>query len=669
MNPRPIQPNAFGIVPVLILLLAVPRAPGQQLPLAAIPGQNNVQGYRSSPQKNVAPSPDIPTPESYLRQTASGQDAHHQKMTQLLARKDFTGFEVEFEKKPEAGWAEALAWIYYGEGKAGLAKRWFSRALSLDSSEASASYGLALIAKNEGNLSEAKARALRAPREPKMRALLRQIYAAEAGECYNQKQYGKCLDCLAKAESLGPLTADQRMLRAWTHYQLGEYAESAREFEALYRARHDKVSGEGLFYSLQRLDQQARATALAQELGGPLEPLVRDQQAMDYYSRPLFLAAEAEAPGLYPALKNIDSPSVDAGAAFRRKSGETGTSSLKEMRLPFAGGSVVFYEVNQLTVEASRLNLESGFLPANATVGTFPVAPRSYSYTATTRLPNLAVVNLRFSHQGWFAPYVELGTTPIGGPVSVLPTGRLGFIQQVDSGNWGLSLFSKSNTESILAYTGIRDPYNGGAWGRVEESGLTASGYQDLGSHWGFAGEGTLGVLTGDQVETNEHAALNASVGRDLRLDGFQYFVVGPSIFGEHFEHNLSGFTVGQGGYFSPDYMAQGTLGVNFLTLEGQQFIVHARFGAGGQDNQQDASPLFPLSPDGRTYSSSNQASYVLSAAAEGVVRLGDHWQFGGAVSYDKTADWTESTGMLFFRFEFEPRPAVFSSDLMRSFP
>jgi tetratricopeptide (TPR) repeat protein len=668
MNPRPIQPTAFGIVPILILLLAVSRAQGQELS-PVTPGQSNVQNYRSSSQTNVPPSSDIPTPESYLRQQASGQDVHHQKMMQLLARKDYAGFEVEFEKKPEAGWAEALAWIYDGEGKSDLAKSWFSRALSLDASDASASYGLALMARNEGNLSEAKAQALHAPQDPKMRALLQQIYATEAGKSYDRKQYWKSLHFLGEAEFFGPLTADQRMLRAWTHYQLNEYAESAREFEVLYRVRHDKVSAEGLFYSLQRLDQMNRASALAQELGGPLQPLVRDQQARGYHDQGLFLDAEAASAGLYPALKNIDSPSLETGVAFRQKSGQSGLSWLRAERLPFGGGSVVFSGVNQLTVEASRLDLYSGPLASNAMVGTYPVAPRPYSFAPTTYLGDLTVLNLSFSHQGWFTPYLELGTTPIGGPVSVLPTGRLGFIQQVDSGNWGLSLYGKSNTESILSYAGIRDPYGGGASGRVVESGIEASGYQDLGSNWGFTGDGTLGVLTGDQVQTNEHGTLSVGVGKDLRLDGFQYFVLGPSFYGEHFEHNLSGFTVGQGGYFSPDYLAQGTLDLNFLTLEGQPYIVRARFGAGLQDNQQDASPLFPLSPDGRTTAATNQASYVLSADVEGVVRLGDHWQFGGALSYDKTADYTESKEMLFFRFLFEPRPAVFSSDLMKSWP
>jgi tetratricopeptide (TPR) repeat protein len=648
------------------MLLAASRAQGQQLAVPG-PGQSNVQTYRSTSQENVAPTADIPTPQSYLQQK-NGQNAHDQKMTQLLAHKDYAGFQTEFEQMPEAGWADALAWIYYGERKSELAKKWFSRALSLDSSDENASYGLALIAKEHGDISEVKARALHAPKDPNLRTLLQQIYTTEAGQSYDRKQYEECLDLLAKAEALEPLTADQRMLRAWTHYQMGEYAQSASEFEALYRARHDKVSAQGLFYSLERLNQEDKACALAKQIGGPLAPLVWAQRSRDLYDRGLFLASYAEMPTLYPALKNIDSPSMDAGVAARQKSGQSGLSRLNAERLPFVGGTVVMAGVNQLSMRISRTFLDSGPLPNNALVGTAPVMQRPYSFAPTTHL-SLTTVNLSFFHQGWFTPYLELGTTPIGGPVSVLPTGRLGFIQQVDSGNWGLSIFSKSNTESILSYTGIRDPYKGGTWGRVVESGATATGYMDLGSNWGFSGEGTLGVLTGDNVQTNGHVALSAGVGKDLRLDGFQYFVVGPGFYGEHFQHNLSGFTIGQGGYFSPEYLAQGTVGVNFLTLEGQPFIVRGRFGIGGQDNQQNASPLFPLAPDGRMYAATNQASFVASAEVEGVVRLADHWQFGGAVSYDKSADYTESTEMLFFRYEFNPRPAVFSSDLLKSWP
>ena len=660
LHPLPFE--LTGACALAALVLSTSLSPAQ--PAATPESQGNVESYGATTQKNVAPSKEIPTLQDYLHQQKN-QSVHDQTMTRLLADRDYTGFEKEFAQKPEAGWAEALGWTYYQSGKLEAAKDWFSRAVSLDSGQTSASYGLALIARSQGRLSEAEARASRAPHDPRMRTLLQQICATQAANAYAHQHYRQCLTRLKEAESYGPLTPDQQRLRAWSHYQLGDYEASAREFEALYRHGRDEVAAQGLFYSLDRVSDEQRSDRLARELGGPLDRMVRERQSASAYDRGLFLDAEATAPGRIASLRHIDSPSLDSGISLRQKSGQEGLSRLNAEYLPFAGGTVVASGVNSISVEAARLDLYSGSLPAFSAVGTQPVVPRAYSFMPTTYLGNLTTLNLKVSHQAWFTPYLELGTTPIGGLESVLPTGRLGFVQEEKSGNWGLSVFSHSNTESILSYAGMRDPYSGGHWGRVVETGLNATGYQDLGDSWGVSEDGTLGVLTGDEVKTNQHFSLDVGVGRDLRLDGFQYFVVGPSFFGEHFERNLSGFTLGQGGYFSPEYLAQGTVGVNFLTLEGQPYLVRARFGVGGQDNRQDAAPLLPLAPDGRSGSSSEEASYVATAEVEGVVRLNDHWQLGGALSYDKTANYTETSEMVFLRYEFWSRPAVFSSDLM----
>jgi len=131
----------------------------------------------------------------------------------------------------------------------------------------------------------------------------------------------------------------------------------------------------------------------------------------------------------------------------------------------------------------------------------------------------------------------------------------------------------------------------------------------------------------------------------------------------EHYEKNLSQFTLGHGGYFSPDYLIQPVGSVNLLTHEGRPFIVKSDIGLGFQNHHQESSPFFPLEPDGRRYAATTESGFVFSGELLGVARLAEHWQagFGGAAR--RTAHFHDESGLFFVRYLFEPRPAVFSSD------
>ena len=125
-----------------------------------------------------------------------------------------------------------------------------------------------------------------------------------------------------------------------------------------------------------------------------------------------------------------------------------------------------------------------------------------------------------------------------------------------------------------------------------------------------FAGAGG-GYLTGHNVASNSE--IDASVGASIPVwrDATQEVRVGTQLIYFGYDKNLSGFSLGQGGYFSPqDYFA-----VLFPVTYRNQVTPDLRFSVGGtvgyQTYRSKSSDIFPNDP-------SLQAQLVSLAATSG---------------------------------------------------
>ncbi len=456
----------------------------------------------------------------------------------------------------------------------------------------------------------------------------------------------------------------QAIAEGWKLFQAGKYEEAEALFEKLYRQKQDKPAAEGLFYSLQKLSRRDRMKALAEALGGPLRVMWRQEESRQLYGRKEFAAAEELEPGLNPGLKNFSEPSVSTYGSYREKTGDPGRGRYRESIEGMEGVLYVNGGLDKITTQVERVSLESDSLPANAAVGHAPILPAAYAFQPTSDLQDLYAFRFGWERSGWTAPYAELGVTPLEAPVFSVPVGKLGLRQQEEGGFWDVRAYGDPIKESLLSYSGIRDPYTGQGWGRVVDVGAGAKGYLSLGGNWGFFGEGKYGWDVGEGVEANEHVSLSLSLSRNIPIQGFDQFTVGPSFLFEHFEHNLSGYTAGQGGYFSPEHLIEGTLGLQFLTQEGKKYILEGNLGPGVQQNNQSASPVFPLHPDGQMSKADNNTSFVFSTLMQGGFLLSENVELGAYGGYSKSADYNDIQGGLTLRYFFKPRNGLVSADL-----
>jgi len=566
--------------------------------------------------------------------------------------------------------ATAVGWAEFQRKDYESASMWFEQAISWDTSLGEPYYGLALTKFTTGDTSQAEAIAgYRTNSYPKMRTLMGDILVRRAMEDYEAKQYPETIQALDKAANYRSLSRNEQIIRGWSYYYARDYQSSANIFEGLYRKQPDKASAEGLYAALSRLKDWKRLEQIAGEVPGPLNHIYMTYDTEQYYKSSLYLAAYDSNPKAYPALANIDSPSVAVGFEYAQKSGESGESKLTTARAPVVKGS--FSPANRVIIsgEVARLMLRSGTPNDGALIGTPPEEFQQFSQNISTNYNSLYEIKGRIEYQDWLSPYLELGSTPLNGPLSARLIGKGGAQYRYSSGYVQGEVYSQPIRESVLSYVGLNDPYvSGRTWGRVQETGGSLQWFQGLPSDITLYAKASYGVITGTNTEQNTHLSLIGSVSKLFRYPGFEYITVGPAVSYEQYDNNQNQFTYGNGGYFSPQYIIQGIVEAQALTTEGLSWLARGSIGGGAQQNKQDASPYFPLDPDGREFPGTNSSTGIFLVKAEGGVLICPEWMVGAKLSYAVTADYNEGFASIYVRYFFEPRAGLFRSDLDSSY-
>lgn len=519
--------------------------------------------------------------------------------------------------------------------------------------------------------------ALREPAADALRSL--------AARLHQQGDYSDAGRLLEAALMLWPADRDTAVLTAWNDFKLGSYRAAADAFEVLYRSAPDEQSADGLLLSLKRLGARDQLRRLAQQ-PGPLHELWQRDRAETLFSQGQFLRAYRLDPDLNPAMVNIDSPTLALGLGWRSRSGEPGLGQLNEQTQPLLLASGWFGALGG-TLAVERVSLDAGAPAADAPIGSWPLnqAPAGQVLDGQTerranRVDAGLSWNLRLSDQrdwldGWQLS-AAIGQTPTGGALGPAWKGDLRLGQRRSTFAWSATLEHRPVSESLLSYTGMRDPATGDAWGRVSRTGLALDGWRLLNSDWTLAGLLRAHSYRGTDVADNNGYELGLSLGRNLKHPDFAYLTLGPALAARHFERNLNHFTLGHGGYYSPDLDLSLMLALDFQTREAAPWLMRGSARAGWRLQDDGASPWFPQGvPRGTSagmaaasvarYPGSREQGLGASLQLEGAARLSPYWQLGVRLAGNYSPQFEEFSGMLFLRRFFRPRAAVFSSDLL----
>jgi tetratricopeptide (TPR) repeat protein len=276
-------------------------------------------------------------------------------------------------------------------------------------------------------------------------------------------------------------------------------------------------------------------------------------QAHEYFSQAQVSATGANLLAAHRAAQEVEDrldSSVTAGLLVWHQPGEAGMSQLDAVTIPsswlFSRGddSSFILRADAVWLDAGRWSTAA---PSPLLLGTIQAAgagaPLRYTSASQTGLsPGLAYQSESL--------HADIGTTPLG---FLLPNvvGGIEWTPNWQAANWTLGVARRAVTSSVLSYAGLRDPITGTSWGGVVQTGP----YAGLGiyqQNYDVSASVHFAEVSGTRIPNNQLAAARARGSRkifsmrDLRADA------GATLTYWNYRRNLSNYTFGSGGYYSP---------------------------------------------------------------------------------------------------------------------
>ncbi|AVF36379.1 cellulose biosynthesis protein BcsC [Rahnella sikkimica] len=312
------------------------------------------------------------------------------------------------------------------------------------------------------------------------------------------------------------------------------------------------------------------------------------------------------------------------------------------------------------TANCSSTNATSTQCAAyNTITGTDPTtyaAPSGGNQSATGVEVNAALTGDSYK--------ADVGSTPLGQDLNSLVGGVQWAPKLTDFTTLRLTVERRAVTDSILSYVGTKDTYSGKTWGQVTKNGGSVNLSYDDGDA-GFYAEGGYYSYLGNNVKSNQSVSANAGLYiRPYRYDDRE-LKTGINVGYMNFDKNLSYYSYGQGGYFSPQNYVSVSFPVEY-TQKYDDWDLKLSGSVGYQSYSQDKSAYFPNNADLQKqleelvnagygteayYAGKTQNGIGWSAGVGGNYHLNKNMQIGGQVGYDTFGDYNESTAQVYFRY------------------
>ena len=341
-------------------------------------------------------------------------------------------------------------------------------------------------------------------------------------------------------------------------------------------------------------------------------------------------------------LESTSNPTLVAGFGYREHTGTEGTSSLNEFGAPIEASFSPWY-TGTARIDVVPVYIDAG-TPANGNLGLFGANPLTYPIglgAVSAGDQSASGVGITGSYT-WTDFYAQLGTTPLGFPVTNL-IGDLAYSPKFLGGNMSVRFeaLRQPVTDSVLSYAGTHASFaksnivapgalgTDTLWGGVVKTGGHVTAFYDDQSIGAYAGAGWA-ALNGTNVASN--SAVDALLGAYFRpWKGDNWALrVGVSLYYTGYDKNLDGFTYGQGGYFSPQDFEGLGFPIEFTGHTGPWTYL-ASTTLGVQHFNQQSSPTFPNRP---TAQAILETLAPQDAFLTGIHSTGFGYNFKGQVEY-----------------------------------
>jgi hypothetical protein len=267
---------------------------------------------------------------------------------------------------------------------------------------------------------------------------------------------------------------------------------------------------------------------------------------------------------------------------------------------------------------------------------------------------------------------VDLGHTPQEFTVSNWVGGVTYSSDWRDIG-YRLTASRRPLSNSLVSYAGAVDPVTRIEWGGVTSNGFTLGLSRDEGKDDGVWASLGLYSLRGQHVADNQ---------KRMAMGGYYYRLVeqaderlrtGVTLMYMGYDKDLSEFTLGQGGYYSPQQYYSVSVPLNYAWRDAD-WSVALESSLGWSFAKTSASDFYPfddsqsqlqnlLQPfdrrvvDPPDLSSSSSSSSGIGVRLQGLVerRLSDNLVLGSGIVWQHSEGYAPSRGLIYLRYTFDP--------------
>jgi hypothetical protein len=389
-------------------------------------------------------------------------------------------------------------------------------------------------------------------------------------------------------------------------------------------------------------------------------------------------------------------PTLIAGLGLRAHGGNDGLDRLTEIGMAIEGSfSPWLTGTARLTVLPVYLDAGTVSSGALGQFGANPLLAANGSALIGSGAQNAGGVGILggYSYLDFSA---QVGTSPLGFPVTNL-VGNVAYAPKFFSNTLTVRIegLRQPVTDSVLSYAGTHASLgaanaatagafgNNSTWGGVVRTGGRVTVLYDD-NLYGVYGGGGVARLTGVNVPGNGvFDGLLGTYFRPYKTDD-DALRVGIALYYMGYNRNLSGFTFGQGGYFSPHNYESLTFPVEYTGRSGNWSYL-AAVAVGVQHFNVRSSPIFPNNPFAESalvaaggnanLAGSSSIGPAFSGKGQIEYAIDNTLSIGASASIDNGKSYTEGIGKLYIRKTFDwlapintaGDPSVVSRDLPQS--
>lgn len=368
---------------------------------------------------------------------------------------------------------------------------------------------------------------------------------------------------------------------------------------------------------------------------------------------------------------------LSAVTDWRTRSGTAGVSQVNlrettvEWRRPFGDDAQLMLRADMVDISSGRLDLyrpdtlydvqKFGSVLLCQTIDYQPDAQGVYqpkpSYGGACNREQVqqrergAALNLAYERANLRA---DIGSTPIGFPI-INVIGGVQWKGDIGDTGYTLDVSRRPLNGSLLSYAGARDPNTGTLWGGVTASGVRLGLSRDSGGDWGAWSSFGWHSLQGHNVATNERTLLMAGVYRRLINEDDRLLSAGTTVMYWANRRNLGEYSLGHGGYFSPQRYRSIAYPVTYSARH-DRLSWAVRASASWSWSQTDPAPYYPTRPDLQAaagdpyYPGGPGKGKGWGLAGSWEYRLDDQTVIGSRLGLDRSAAYSPNYLILYLR-------------------